>query len=542
MIKVLIVDDEYLLRQLIRNTIDWNSLGFEIIAEAEDGEQALEVIEETMPQLAIVDINIPLLNGLELSKSIRKNYPEIRIIILTGYGEFEYAKEAISLGVSNYILKPINKEELEKAILEVKKDILKEAEQNIYIDNLKIKVKSNYEIQKEKFLYYLITSQAESTNQKLQESVDYFELGLSEEEMVVAVIEIDNFEEKWSMEKDKQLWEFAVHNISSEIIKENNSAVAFIGSDNHIVCIINERNNGYPKDLKPAYLICEKIRKAVKQFLNFTITIGIGGSHNGFDNIYLSYKEAVFALKTKFLEGKDKVLEFELTGHNNFGHNVFIIEDKDSILINLRLGNKEGFIKQLNFIFGSILHRKLPKEISEMVAVELAFIPFTFILESNLSLEEVLGQNTDFIEFIKSCETVDELKKLIIKLYEDTVTLVLEKKRFKTSQIVEKAKTYIENNYSKESLSLDQIAESIFINSSYLSKVFKRELQFTIIEYLTNFRMKIAQKLLQGNPEMQLSELAEKVGYSDPYYFSKSFKKHFGISPSTYMQKTVKPE
>ena len=125
MIKVLIVDDEYLLRQLIRNTLDWGSLGFEIIAEAEDGEQALEVIEDTRPQLAIVDINIPLLNGLELSKSIRKNYPQIRIIILTGYGEFEYAKEAISLGVSNYILKPINKEELEKAILDIKKDTSK---------------------------------------------------------------------------------------------------------------------------------------------------------------------------------------------------------------------------------------------------------------------------------------------------------------------------------------------------------------------------------------------------------------------------------
>lgn len=537
MIKVLIVDDEYLLRQLIRNTIEWEKLGFEIGAEAEDGEQALEIIGEIRPQLAIVDINIPFRNGLELSKVIRTQYPDIRIIILTGYGEFEYAKEAVSIGVSNYILKPINKEELEDAILEVKKDILREAEQNKYLHRLKIEVKSNFEIQKEKFLYSLISKEEGMTNESIKESQDYFGLDLSEEGLCVAIIEIDHFGMKWDKEKDKQLWKYAVYNISQEIVSESNKAIAFVGPEDHIICIINEREEEDKKELKSPYLICEKIRKAIREYLNFTVTIGIGSSYTGFHNIRISYKEAAFALETKFLEGEDRVLEYTLTGHQDIGNNVFIIEDKNAILINLRLGNQEGFMKQLNFVFDEIIKRKLPKEVTQMLGVELASIPFTFIMESNLSLEEVLGPKTHSMEFIKSCETVEELKKWIVNLYEDTVALVFEKKKFKTSQIVEKAKTYIEKNYAKESLSLEEIAESIFVNASYLSKIFKRELQCTIIEYLTDFRIKTAQKILQFNPEIQLAQLAEKVGYSDPYYFSKSFKKHVGISPSKYMGK-----
>ncbi|HOV37491.1 MAG TPA: response regulator, partial [Spirochaetales bacterium] len=128
-IPVLIVDDEYLIRSLIRNAVDWEKLGFQIVGEAEDGEQALQLIEQFKPRLLIVDINIPFLNGIELSIQVHLRYPYIKIIILTGYEEFQYAQKAIQAGVLNYLLKPLDTEEFQKS-LEQAKDLILEEEKN----------------------------------------------------------------------------------------------------------------------------------------------------------------------------------------------------------------------------------------------------------------------------------------------------------------------------------------------------------------------------------------------------------------------------
>lgn len=123
MYKILIIDDEILIRELIKKSIDFNALGFEIVGEAKDGRQAMEMIEALHPNLLLLDINIPIINGITLAQSVNKEYPEIQIIILTGYSQFDYAKGAIEAGVLDYLLKPLNNSEFIKALSKAK-DVL----------------------------------------------------------------------------------------------------------------------------------------------------------------------------------------------------------------------------------------------------------------------------------------------------------------------------------------------------------------------------------------------------------------------------------
>jgi two-component system response regulator YesN len=531
MIRTLIVDDEYLVRQLVKNSVNWNDLGFEIVGETEDGEQALEMVEEIKPQLMIVDINIPFINGIELSKIIRERYSEIKIIILTGYDVFEYAKEGIKAGVLNYILKPIDSEEFAQALLDVKKKIEEENAQKNYIENI---VEKSSIIEKEKFLNTII---CKSENEKyIKEKMDYFDISLSPDNIVVAVIVIDNSREEFPQEKELQLWKFGVLNITSEVVSELCPSIAFYGPNDQIVVILNQYNNYEHAKISACNLACEKIRNFINKYFSFTVTIGIGRSYNGYDKIYLSYQEAICAMEKKFIYGNNHVISFETMDKQQNDFNFLIFYDKDKLLIELRTGNYEEIKKGIKQIFNKLLQDMVSKDHVMLVAMDLVSVIIEFTAENNFTVKDIIDQKIDLFEVLRRKETIRELESTIVDLYEKSINYVFQNRRSATSKVVEKAKNYIEENYNRNDLTLDEIASNIFINSSYLSKVFKKELGYSVIEYLTMFRLKKAKEIIDSNANIQLHDIAERIGYSDPYYFSKCFKKSFGLPPSKYLE------
>jgi len=139
-IKVMIIDDEYLIRNLIKNCIDWNEIGIDIIAEASNAVEGLNLINKNKPDIILTDINMPITNGLDMSKGILERYPDIKVIVITGYDEFEYAKRSIKIGISDFILKPIDEEELKNSVLKLKKEILAEHLKKKEYNNIKEKM------------------------------------------------------------------------------------------------------------------------------------------------------------------------------------------------------------------------------------------------------------------------------------------------------------------------------------------------------------------------------------------------------------------
>ena len=192
LIPVIIADDEYLIRSLIRNSLDWEGLGYQIIGEAEDGEEALQMAEELHPRLMIVDINMPFINGLELSAIIRKRFPYIHIIILTGYEDFQYARQAIQAGVLNYLLKPIKPDEMSEVLGTTRQKILLEVRHRLFsIQNRVQKVEPAPSRLKERFLRALISPGAALEKDDVLERFRFFNLSLKDSSFVLCLADED---------------------------------------------------------------------------------------------------------------------------------------------------------------------------------------------------------------------------------------------------------------------------------------------------------------------------------------------------------------
>lgn len=537
MIKVLIVDDEYLLRELIKDSLNYEELGYEIIGEAEDGIVALEKVDLLRPQLIILDINIPFINGIELSKVIREKYEDIKIIILTGYSEFEYAKECIKIGVDDYLLKPIEPDNFKKVLIAVKNKIVNETSQKQYLTRLEKESKNSTDILKEQFLNQLILEK-NMQNTSIKVKINKYGIFLCERNIVVITLKIDNFQTRWEKDEDKKLWQFAVLNISSEIFSSFKSAVTFYGPNNLIVCIANEDFNSTDTSNISILNECTKVSTAIESYLGFTVTIGVGEKYNNFENISKSFDESHLAMCEKFFEGFGRVFSYQNISTVNRSKEIIIGKSKEELLVLLRSDSSETYLQIIEGFKQQMICLRPSVNNIRMVYTHFVSAVLAYAWENNLKTEDILVDIDDYIYYINSIETIIELNQWVINLSNKVVHMVKNLRKSKTANLVEKAKNYIELNYSNPNISLEEICERIYINPSYLSKVFKKEIKYSVIEYLTDFRMKKSKQIMDEHKDIQISHVANEVGYSDPFYFSKLFKKHFGISPSKYMEKT----
>ena len=203
----------------------------------------------------------------------------------------------------------------------------------------------------------------------------------------------------------------------------------------------------------------------------------------------------------------------------------------------MRTANRESYLAAVNELQEEMMKLRPSIESVRMVYSEFTSAVIEYIWENNLKTEDFLSDLGNYLECINSKETIAELNNWVSSLFDEVVQQVNDKNKTRTTHIVEKARSYIEAHYEEADLSLEEISARIFVNPSYLSKVFKREMKYTIIEYLTHLRLKKAKEMMDDCPDMQISFVAKKVGYLDPFYFSKLFKKNFGISPSKYVEK-----
>lgn len=531
MINVVIIDDEYLVRESIKKSLDWSSLGMQIAGEAKDGRQALELILSRNPDIVIVDINIPFINGIELSKKVRESNPAIKIIIVTGYGEFEYAREAIEAGVLKYLLKPIDSKELVQVLVKAQKEIDEEKKTKLYIESLE---KKNLTIEREKFLNKLVTG--DEAEQTLKEKIGYYSLGIGPEKLSVAVIVIDDIKDKFKEDREAELWKFAVSNISGEVFSEYFKSAVFYGPDQQIVVIFNNLMNG---EIEISRQLCEKIRKTAKEYLKFTLTLGIGKVYNGYQNISRSYNEALYALKERFLLGFDRVIVYNSEKNFNKASPGLHYYNRDYVLFELRVGNIENVKREIEKVFSELVMEKSSKEHSVFIAMNLMSLVLEFLNENNIGPDEITSG--DILETLTAKETNDSLKNFVLSTYLEAINRVFQKRNMGISRTVEKAKNFIEKSLTDYDLSLEKVAENILINSSYLSSIFKQEMGVSITEYITTCRLNRAKELLDKGKCSSIEQLAYSVGYNDNGYFYKCFKRNFGLTPKKYIEnKSVK--
>jgi len=533
-IKVILVDDEFLVRARLKACVNWNELGFEIAGEAGNGEDALVLVEEIHPKLAIVDINMPFVNGLDFANIVHERYPDLKVVILTGYSSFDYARGALQAGVVNYLLKPVIQDELNKILLELKEQITQESELRENIENLKVNSRERITLLKQRFIQSLLEGVEPDFSDDGMEKLKLFCPRLGNRELVIAVISIDGLISGNICEKDKELWRFAVSNIFSEIFESENCFEISYDQNGQIVLVVNTVNVENNNSSVDYISLCEIAKKLVKEYLHFTVTIGVGKVHTGISKICSSYKEAQIAIKNKLILGNDRIITFNslelnrgvVSGDMNFRNNM---------LINLRLVNTTEVMEELHRIFGSIVEKGLLIENLYMVLSELLLTVTNFAKENEINMSELTDEDINVSELINSKETITEVENYFRGILNNIIRVYSSRRYMGHTRIVDKVKAYIDINYSNSDLGLENIASNMSINASHLSNIFKKESGLSITEYLTECRMKYAKELIdKGNKK--LFEIADLVGFNDPYYFSKCFKKKFGVSASKYFK------
>ncbi|WP_256759334.1 response regulator [Cohnella sp. WQ 127256] len=528
MIKVLIIDDEYLVRERLKQCVEWDMLGYEVAGEAANGEDALMMLEHIPAQLAIVDINMPIIDGLAFAQAARVSHSNLKIVILTGYSSFEYAKTAIQAGVSDYLLKPINMDELVQVLYRLRERIESDAMQKHLSAHMQMSMMESDSILKRNFLQSCLEG---DTTERDQDKLRTYCPSLIGDLLFVVVISID----KIGVENNPLWKRFAAANISNEIFSENGFMhfESTYDEDDRIVLIVGmPEGHSVETGLNLLSKACSDAVQAVRKFLKFTVTAGIGPGVVGIEKIATSYKEAIRAIRHKTIYGGDRVIRWDGLPNKKISDDLSYM--RESMIIKLRLGEAAAVQEQLHKGFESLTANRQPVEMLYSILYELMVTLNIFAAENKVDANASISEPFNPMRLADELETIEEIERWVRDEYTKVLARASSLKQSTPAKLVGKAKQYIDDNYANADMDLAEIAGSVFVNPSYLSRIFKNELGYSVIEYLTRCRMVKAKELIEQGCK-NLYFIAESVGYKDTHYFSKCFKKHYSVSPSKFI-------
>lgn len=508
MTKVVIVDDEFYFRQYLKSCIDWEGMGCHIAGEASDGEEGLLLVEREEPDMVILDINMPIIDGIEFSKLIYERKLETRIIILSGHSEFQYAQKAMKYGVKSYLLKPLNEEELCHAIREISKEVEALRSYQVKLSSLEKQVKRNQPLLEEKILNDLIRGviSAGGTHGKMSPGLEG--MNLDYHFFVVLVMEIDDFKSRQWDVADKELWKYAVRNIAQELIPADMQPYFCVDERDSIVCLLcGEVSRDNSKAEIRKYVL--QIAEFISRHLPFTVTIGIGNSASDPGGITTSYQQALFSLKNKYNSGGNSVVDYEKT-KSFISQNTLIHSGiRNELIMGMRQGDRESVQCIVKKIFSEAQELRISYDMLQCHCME----------------------------FIFTClEYLEEVSVVLLDLFDKALCYIGEHKNTRGMKQIEEIKAYITEHFCEAEFKINDIAGYFYVNYHYLCHSFKKQTGITLNQYITSLRIERAKTLIdQGCRNMTL--LAEQVGYGDLGYFGKCFKKYTGVSPSKYMDK-----
>ena len=522
---VLLVDDEEEVIQVIMKKLDWEQLGFSIVGYACNGVKAFEMVEDYQPDVVMTDIKMPYMNGMQLSHRIKTQYPDTKILIFTGFDEFEYAKEAVHLEVEEYILKPVNSLELSKVFTQLKSKL-----------DLEISEKRNVEILQKYYLeslpllqanFYSMLMEGRIREEELPKFLADYQLSFQGPFFCCLVVHTSVSQVPEGM--NPVLLTISVRKQAEEHLGtkwqakafpylENIVLIAQLGSESEIIELTDD---------------CDRFCKYARHIIGAVVTVGIGQVCGSVAGLSGSYASARTAVSYRVLYGASRAINMKENVPQEVSKPGQTDDARLSYLFKMiRLGSEEdiaeavsGYLHQAAFQDRTL--KQYHVDIMEMIS---ALDRFAINQEIRT---EVFPENMKVLY----ARLLDMDKAALEKWLTDTSLSfheeLLDARNRSTKSFVSKAKEYVHNNYADEMLSLDGVCQVLGVSNSYFSTIFKKKTGNSFIGYLTDYRMDQASRLLiETNDKSYM--IARQVGYTDPNYFSYVFKRRFGVSPSRY--------
>ncbi|HIR05626.1 MAG TPA: response regulator [Candidatus Copromonas faecavium] len=537
--RIILVDDEEEVRKSIIRKIDWTSVGFTVVGDAENGEEALEKIEGLEPDVVLTDIRMPYMDGLTLAERIRQKYPSMKIVIFSGYDDFEYAKRAIKLNVTEYILKPVNVEELTAILKRIKTNLDEEIEQKRNVTLLRENYRKSLPILREQFLKDLISRPMEK--ETVLDLVEEYGIPLAGAKKWIAIAveleqELAQEDAPLPLHEEKNLIPISVIQIMEENLKPyyRFSLVSFSGTAEAEIAGIVAVDNGNSQTGLIDILgdICKEIRKLVK----VPVTIGIGHSAAELGNISVSFKSALDALGYRAIVGTGGTIYINDVEPVSGGKLQFGGEDESAFVQAIKFGPEEKIEEAVQQIVKRMSDARVHVRQYQAYVLSVANCMIQLTQQYDLNLEEIFADDPlglDPFTVIQQALNRDNFSRW---LYQAALKIngAMNRERDNTArQVMEKAKQYIMDNYQDPDLSVEQICRYLHMSPAYFSTMFKKATGQTYVAYLTEIRLNKAVELLNMTDD-KTYVIASKVGYQEQNYFSYVFKKRFGVSPTKF--------
>lgn len=519
--KVFLVEDEIVTREGIRDSVDWASAGLCWCGDATDGELALPMIEATPPDILITDIKMPFMDGLELSRIVRERLPQTRIVILSGHDEFRYAQEAIQLGVTEYLLKPISAQDLLDALGRIRTQIETERRRQAELHHLQAQLKENANVLRQRFLIELVTGRL--TASEAFDAARALEINFSARAYLAVSVRCDVTVEMTHLARLETY--HRVRQCVADLLATRGDVLLFTKDVEETGLLLTGETADALRHT--ARLLTNRIRLLLQPERSLALAIGIGRPVERVGAIPQSFLDACDAARTqirKLAPSRDGI---------PCPPRQLLALDPTAVLAFLRTGESPGLDAFLAAHL-SVVDSDDPelRAVIDFLATDLLVAIANFIQELGGVIDEVIPPRARLEPILAGIDSVAGLQTFMRQFLAQTL---LDRDRYtnRTKAIIEHAKRYVAAHLASDELSLHTVAAAVGWSPSHLSAVFSRETSMTFVEYMTRQRIDRATILLRTT-SLSASEIAHRVGYSNPRYFYTVFKKATGQSPGTY--------
>ena len=541
MLKIFLAEDEVVVRETIKRMIPWEELGFELVGEAADGEMALPLLIRQQPDLLITDIKMPFMDGLTLARLAKKEIPGLKVVILSGYDDFNYAKQAIGIGVEDYLLKPITKNALIERLSEIRSRYEHEKTQKEYYEKFQREMQAYEKNSSRDFFEALVGGSMDMM--EVYKRAEKLGLDIVAEAYNVLIFTM-NCDEDFSGQRDEySSWEAESLELLENFFAGHSSAMLFRSNIFSYGVLLK----GQRETIEENTRVCvDEIRKILsRQDGRREWFLAVGQSVERLSQIQKSYHTASRAFSQRYLYDEnilyyDEMETMEHPGGQAETEDNAYLQKVDVNALNPAILQKflsnglqeetENFVKDYFYAIGQEPMESLV--FRNYVILNVRFSVISFIKGLGCDTNEMESADTEEV-LAESGKNMESAIAYAKKMISQAIEIRDQNSGNKNRSILKTAVDFIDSHYMEEDISLNTVANVANVSSNHFSALFSQNMGQTFIEYLTTLRMNKAKELLRCTG-MRSSEIAGEIGYKDAHYFSYLFKKTQGMTPSDY--------
>jgi len=528
MLDVMLIDDDMAIRERLKSMIDWEGLGLTLTCEAADSEAAMELYLYHRPKVVVTDINIPIISGLELARKLLDHDREIRLIIITGYSDFEYVRGSVALGAVDLLRKPLSAGEINESLRKAVD----------YFENLRREKASVYELSRlvegnlpqlrESFMAHLLSHRANDGMYAPDERLEALKLDIKGAGYAVVILSCDL---KGARSVDVENLLAVTRSITDELLTEADfKHFAFYDDNYRLNCAISwncPRSEGLLEE------VITSIHEKMMFIFNRKIYAGIGQPVEDLRELHLSARQARMAYNYQGVLGSESVINYQ----NVKRVDAPVETDRKQVLNSLeklfRMNNATSILSGLHSHFAFLVsNTEDPLLHSKAFAFEYA----ATILSVSFSLgidEGEMPEISNILSRVFSCDNISSLTQYIWELTEKMLVCIFSRRSYNQNQLICLAQKYIEENIGDKNLDLDSVSDHIGLSSKYFCRLFHKEAKVSFNQYLNERRISLAKDMLKGTSK-KVFEICYELGYGNPKYFSFAFKRMVGLTPLEY--------